>query len=643
MAVTPPLLAWSGRTGRENVPAPLRLGDREVAAVIGWGGLEVRDPGVHLLELCAVYARAVSDYSCGQCIPCRDGSRVLAGLVEALRGGRDDAATLGQIRLVAETMESTSRCDVGKTSPGVILSILDRLGGAGETGRAAEGQAAEGQKASFVYKSILTAPCMQACPLHVDIPRYVEHTREGRFDEALRTIQERLPFAGVVGRVCVKPCESSCRRGLLDGPIQIRHLKRFVADRARELAGSRPLAALPGAQGAASGARVAVIGAGPSGLTCAKVLAGQGHRVTVFEKLTGPGGMLGVAIPSYRLPVDILEEEVKAIEALGVSIVHGKALGRDFTIADLVGQGFRSVFIAVGTHAPTKIKLEGDCSAEGVWDCLDFLQRAKFGDEVAVGRKVVVLGGGNVALDVARTARRLGAAEVRIVYRRTRRQMRAHTWEIDDAVEEGVSIEECWAPSKIVSEGGRVRGLEVKRFDEARRGDPRTDEREGKFFEADTVVFAIGTGVDTLFRRGIEGLELLPDGRIKTDPLTLQTNVAGVFAGGDCVTGPDIVVRACAHGLVAGLQIARYLAAGAVAPLDESLEEKLVGELRVYDPGEKIALPRGGGRAPIAQEPALERTSDFREVESGFTAEEAVKEAGRCLRCYRVVTCAYRA
>ena len=640
MADRPPLLAWFGRTDRENVPAPLRLGDREVAALIGWGGLEVRDPEVDLLELCAVYARAVSDFSCGQCIPCREGSRVLAGLVEALREGRDDAATLGQIRLVAETMESTSRCDVGKTSPGVILSLLDRLGDTGVTG-----DEARGRKGAFVYKSILTAPCMQACPLHVDIPRYVEHTRNGRFQEALQTIQERLPFAGVVGRVCVKPCESNCRRGLLDGPIQIRHLKRFVADRARELAGSGPLPALPRAKSAPSGARVAVIGAGPAGLTCAKVLAGQGHQVTVFEKFPGPGGMLGVAIPSYRLPVDILEEEVKAIEDLGVSIVYGKALGRDFTIADLEGQGFRSVFIAVGTHAPTKIKLEGDCAAKGIWDCLDFLQRAKFGDEVAVGRKVVVLGGGNVALDVARTARRLGAAEVRIVYRRTRRQMRAHTWEIDDAVEEGVSIEECWAPSKIVSEDGRVRGLEVKRslVDETRRGDPRTDEREGKFFEADTVVFAIGTGVDTLFRRGIEGLELLPDGRIKADPLTLQTNVAGVFAGGDCVTGPDIVVRACAHGLVAGLQIARYLAAGTVAPLDESLEEKLVGELRVYDPGEKIALPRGGGRAPIAQEPALERTGDFREVESGFTAEEAVKEASRCLRCYRVVTCAHRA
>jgi formate dehydrogenase beta subunit len=647
--------AWTGRTEGEEIPAPLRLGDREVAALIGWGGLEVRDPGVDLLELCAVYARAVSDLSCGQCIPCREGARVLAGLVEAFRGGARDGAILDQIRLLAETMKETSRCDIGKTSPGAILSALERLREPCRAGNGAPEQ--EAMPGRFVYRSILTAPCMQACPLHVDIPRYVEHTRNGRFQEALETIQERLPFAGVVGRVCVKPCESNCRRGLLDDPIQIRHLKRFVADRARKLAGaggsSAPApepggAQPPGGEGrraAASAARVAVVGAGPAGFTCAKVLAGQGHQVTVFERQPGPGGMLGVAIPSYRLPVGILEEEVKAIEEMGVSIAYGKALGRDCTLADLRGQGFQAVFIAVGAHRATVLGLEGDCRAQGVWDCLEFLHRAKLGEKIAVGDKVVVLGGGNVAIDVARTARRLGAADVRIVYRRTRRQMRAHRWEIEEALEEGISVEECWAPKGIVSQEGRVRGIEVTRsvLDESRRGDPRCDESERTTFDADTVVFAIGMAVDAGFREGIEELELLPDGRIKADPLTLQTSVAGVFAGGDCVTGPNIVVQACAHGLLAGLQIARYLAGDPVGPREESLEEKLVDQLRVFDAGEKVALPPGDGRLGVAQEPAAERTRDFREVEAGFTPDEAMAEASRCLRCYRVVTCAYRA
>ena len=302
MADSSPLLAWSGRADRNDIPLPLRMGEREVAAVIGWGGLEVWDPAVNLLELCAVYARAVSDFSCGQCIPCRQGSRVLAGLVEELRTGRGDPGALDQIRLVAQTMEKTSRCDIGKSSPGVILSILDRMGGIHGTGSRTGSE--EEPRGEFVYKSILTAPCVQSCPLHVDIPRYVEHIKNGRFHEALQTIQERLPFAGVVGRVCVKPCESTCRRGLLDGPIQIRHLKRFVADRERELRGSGAVPAAP----SMSGARVAVIGAGPSGLTCARVLAGRGQRVTVFERFPGPGGMLRVAIPSYRLPVAILRK-----------------------------------------------------------------------------------------------------------------------------------------------------------------------------------------------------------------------------------------------------------------------------------------------------------------------------------------------
>ncbi len=648
MADDKPILAWAGRTSEEVAPAPFRMGGREIAALIGWGGLEVRDPGVDLLALCAVHARAVSDFSCGQCIPCREGSRVLARLVEELRvdpGSGDASARMRQIRLVAETMEKTSRCDVGKTSPSVIVSIMDRLGwcapGPGAQESAPHGRSAPPEDdGPFVYESLLTAPCIQACPLHVDIPRYLEQIRNGRFREALETIQERLPIAGVVGRVCVKPCESHCRMGLLDGPIRIRHLKRFVADHERGL--GRPAPGSRAAAPAAGSGRVAIVGAGPAGLTCARVLAARGHEVTILEKLLEPGGMMAVGIPSYRLPHDVLAEEAKAIEDVGVKIVYGKALGSDFSVADLKAQGFRSVFIAVGAHKSAKLRLRGDDEgrrAGGVLDCLDFLARARQGEQVPLGKKVLVLGGGNVAIDVARTAKRMGVGDVRIVYRRKREQIRAHKWEVDEAVQEGAAIEETWVPDEILVEGGKLKGLHVKRSQFA---DPASLGPEFHVFEADAIVFAVGTSIDESFQKGVEGLELMPDGTVKADPLTFQTSVEGVFAGGDCVSGPEFVVLACAHGRRAGLQIAHYLATGRVEPLGEALDEELLGQIEIYDPGETIALPHGRPPMTIRQEPPLERTRDFREVDAGFSAEEAMAEASRCLRCYRVVTWAYR-
>src|SRR5512138_2144240 len=226
------------------------MGGREIAAFIGWGGLEVWDPDVDLLELCAVYAQAVSEFSCGQCVPCRDGSKVLAALVRELRAGRGGAAESEAARAIAATMAHTSRCELGRSSPGVVLSILDRL--------ASGAPAPRPRTNGFLYRSMITAPCMQACPLHLDVPRYVEQIRDGRFGDALQTIQERLPFAGVVGRVCVMPCEAACRRGAVDEPVRIRLLKRFVADLERGRAGPR-VAPRPGAA-----ARVAVVGAGPA-------------------------------------------------------------------------------------------------------------------------------------------------------------------------------------------------------------------------------------------------------------------------------------------------------------------------------------------------------------------------------------------
>ena len=639
--------------------APLRHGDRDVAAVIGWGGIQMFDPEVDIIDLCCEYAEAVRDRSCGQCSPCRIGTKVLADVFRKIRDGKGRPSDIETIRTLSMTISSASMCEIGKSSPDVFLYLLDNFSHAFREAL----RNGKKRKGSYSFSSITTAPCMQACPMHLDIPKYVEEIRFGRFRESLNVIKQKLPLPGVVGRVCVRPCEFNCRRGLVDEPIQIKHLKRFVADHAIEspsdpewkepqdktfyelsragfpvLEKQRP-----------NGIKVAIVGAGPSGLTCAHFLAYMGYDVTIFEMLPEPGGMAAIGIPDYRLPRDILRGEVKAIEDLGVKIVYGKGLGAHFTLEDLEKDGFKAIFIGMGCHCHKAMGVEGeDKGYYGYVPGVYFLRNVNLGllDEVPKGGKMVVVGGGNVAIDCVRIAFRIGFDESHIVYRRSRKEMPADHVEIRDAEAEGVQFHFLTAPKRIIGEDGKVTGLECLKME---LGEPdasgrrRPVEAPGSEFiiDADVVVAAIGQEGDFSCMCNLPGVEVSKKGAIVVDENLLTTR-RGVFAGGDCVTGPDVLIRACAHGRKTALKIDMFLSEGKIEVFEEEHDEKLIGQLKPFDPSEVVPVPGGTKRIPIRHEPPLERKRDFREVDKGYTPQEAIAEASRCLRCYRVVTYAYR-
>ncbi|HMK59621.1 MAG TPA: FAD-dependent oxidoreductase [Dissulfurispiraceae bacterium] len=634
---------WNGRPVDNS--RPLEYGGQRVAAVIGWSGIQVMDPGLDIVELCSEYAKAVKQYSCGQCNPCRTGTRALADLFAKISEGRGNEENLTEIEELSRMISVASMCEMGQSFPRVFIYLLENFRSEFINALNRNGKSDKTCVTKFAYNSMLTAPCMQACPIHLDIPKYIEEIKAGRFSESLQCIKSRLPLPGIVGRVCVRPCESNCRRGLIDAPLQIRHLKRFVADFERE--------SLSKAAGTADSfkdrtepklSKVAIVGAGPSGLTCASFLAKKGYEVTIFEMLPESGGMAAVGIPDYRLPRDIVRDEVAEVERLGVRIVYGKALGPHFTLDDLENEGFRAVFIGMGCHCHKSLGIEGeDQSIYGYVPGVYFLRNINLGllDEVPKGKKMVVVGGGNVAIDCVRTAFRVGFDESHIVYRRSRKEMPADPVEIDDAEAEGVHYHFLTAPKRIIGQEGKVAGLECLRME---LGEPdasgrrRPVEVPGSEFvlDADVIVAAIGQEGDFNCMCNLPGVDVTKKGAIIVDE-NLMTSRKGVFAGGDCVTGPDVLIKACAHGRRVSLAIDRYLAHGSTETLAEIFDDKFINNLGVYDPNESIALPKGAGRVVVRHELPLERKHDFREVDKGYTSEEAVLEASRCLRCYRVV------
>ncbi len=407
-----------------------------------------------------------------------------------------------------------------------------------------------------------TPACQERCPVHIDIRRYVGLIAGGRYEEAIRVIRDKNPLPAVCGRICPHPCETVCNRGRQDEPIAIDALKRFVSE--YEIAQRKAGKFVPPRRAKDRKINVAVVGAGPAGLTVAHDLALEGFRPTVFEAAPVPGGMLHLCIPEYRLPRDILMSDVAYITDLGVEIKLDTPLSKDLTVDDLFKQGFKTVFMGVGAYQGLKLRVPGEDDFEGFIDCIEFLKRVNLGDKSKPGDKVVVIGGGNSAVDSARTALRLGCDEVTILYRRSRREMPANPWEVEAAEEEGVKIHYLAAPVKITGSKGRATGMvctkmRLGKLDASGRRRPIPIEGSEFEVESDLIIPAISQQPDISFLPENHGFEISRWNSFVVDESTMATNRPGVYAGGDDVTGPATVIEAIQAGHIAASSIKEYL------------------------------------------------------------------------------------
>ena len=464
-------------------------------------------------------------------------------------------------------------------------------------------------------------PCREACPAHIDIPRYLRLIAQDKRDEANAVIREKVPFPGILGRVCIHPCEEACRRGEVNEPISICALKRYAAD------GDTGLWKQGAKVKDKTGKKVAIVGSGPAGLTAAFYLKKLGHAVTVFESRKEAGGMMRYGIPAYRLPRDILDKEIKDILDLGIEFRPNQALGKDFTLEQLKTEGYDAVFLGVGAQLSRRIPVERAELADVLWG-VDFLGQVAEGEDIHLKDRVIVIGGGNVAVDVARSAFRLGAKEVCILYRRSRAEMPAYEEEVMQAINEGISIIFQVTPNKISQKDGKLNlecfRIELGETDASGRRRPIPIKNSNFDIEFDDIIVAIGQKVELPVE-----FDLLPGptSGLKVDANTLATSRKGVFAGGDVVTGPATVIEAVVMGRKAAQSIDKVL--GGTGDIEEVLLEK-------ESPTQFLGRDEGFALWPREGCPEIElegRHRGFDEVSLGYTDEQAQKEAKRCLQC----------
>lgn len=569
-------------------------------------------PGLCPVDLTRSFIKMCLAQSCGKCVPCRVGLRQLARLFDNVLDGEATEETVENIKLTAEGIYYSADCAIGYEAAKLALKSVDGC---------IDDFESHIHNGFCSCNSNQPVSCVKSCPAGVDIPGYIALVQQKRYADAVRLIRRDNPMPTTCAYICEHPCENRCKRTIIDAPVNIRGLKKMAVDNVG-------IVPVPECE-PDTGKKVAIIGGGPGGLSAAYYLALMGHKVTIFEQRKQLGGMLRYGIPNYRFPRKKLDEEIDSILSTGIEVKKNISVGKDISFDDITDE-YDATYISIGAHADKKMGIEGEDARSGIISAVEMLRAIGDGDMPDyTGKKVIVIGGGNVAMDVARSSIRLGASKVSIVYRRRKADMTALEEEVVGAEAEGCDVLELMSPVRIKQdEEGNAIGLVVKPQMISKvshgRPAPKAASKDEMLLESDLIVVAIGQGIETKsfeehgikVQRGV--ISALNTGNITPQDGEMSE---GVFAGGDCVTGPATVIKAIAAGKVAAANIDEYLGFNHEITCDV--------EIPYASNEDKVAC----GRVEVALREAAERKNDFEPIEYGFSCEEACQEAGRCLRC----------
>ncbi|WP_303850733.1 FAD-dependent oxidoreductase [Seleniivibrio woodruffii] len=630
-----------GKDRSEWTESPFKTPDeyrgKPLKVFIDWDGFLVFDENADILAALANYMLEISGHGCcGRCFPGRVGTRLLAEQLMKMRAGACESSDIEKTVEMAESIFNSAKCTVAPTSTIPVRLFLTHF---------KDQIAKQANKDGMEFFRKVTAPCTAGCPANVQIPEFIEQIKDHRYLDALATIRETMPLPGVCGRVCPHPCEANCRRGLVDDtPVSIMVLKRapwdyeYYNNKTPKLPEKAP----------EKGKKVGIVGAGPAGLTAAYYLALMGYSVKIYEWMQEPGGMVALGIPDYRQPRHLLRREADIIKSLGVEIEYGKKLGgeKDDITIDYLKKNYDAVLITIGAWKSRDMGIEGEKDGyEGVFPSgIGFLREQAEGKDTGVkGKKVVVVGGGNTAIDCVRVALREGSTDVNLVYRRSRAEMPAEDYEIEDAIEEGINFHFLWNPTKVIAENGKVVGVEVVEMvlgepDESGRRKPEPKAGSEKIIPCDVIIPAIGQFTDLTFLTEKDGIAVTKWNTFKVRDDLYDTTDPKIFSAGDCEWGPMTVVKAIGAARWSAIMIDRFLESGEPYLTEMETLEVSLYKNKVFDKAEKVCNMETPTIHRVHQHKMSgeARRNNYEEVEKSFTLQQAYDEATRCLRCVRM-------